>query len=173
MTYRCPICKRDAKKSHHPKGGDAWMIDCPRCGGAFEIGGSPCDTLEKQNEHRYLLSGVLRHKFERNEPVPLIGQDCGNGLAEQAPPSAEAKVRKLLEVIAMRAPNPGDDEAVLTHDTDYPLAYAKGVDGLRSFLDDLSKKEWIKVKHSDESQTRCSLTVAGRTEIEQTAAAVG
>jgi hypothetical protein len=81
-------------------------------------------------------------------------------LERQAPGSPEGKAMQLLEAIARRVPHPGD-ETTLTHEIDYPLAYATGGKELRSYLDHLKKREWIEVKQADESATICTLKVEG------------
>ena len=73
IIYLCPVCKGEASKD--PADGDPSVIDCRRCGGIFEIGGSYCHTRDCQNEPLHLLSGVLRGKCERREPVPAAVEE--------------------------------------------------------------------------------------------------
>jgi hypothetical protein len=67
---------------------------------------------------------------------------------------------KLLEAIHRVAQGAGG-ERVLTHECDYPLAYAEDGSELAAFVADIWSRNWIDVKGIDRMSSRCVLTVKG------------
>ncbi len=167
MNVACPVCKGEAREDHSRRQGDHDWIECARCGGLFEMGGSSYHLRQQQPEPLPALAGVLRHAFERREPVPPLNSFSMDELISRAPATAEGKAKRLLEAIARRAPHPGTDVAELTHERDYPLAYAAGAEELKSYLKHINTIGWIEIRQADDTATRCTLTVVGLMIVEQ------
>ncbi len=167
MSVTCPVCRREAAEDpSKPCLGDHAWIECERCGGTFEIGGSYYSTRRHTSEPLPVVSAMLRHAFERQEPRRILTDGEAQRLEEQAPSSTDAKARQLLGIIARKARHSPGKSVVLTNAIDYPLAYADDERGLLSYLVHLESKGWIEVKHGDSASTR-TLTVSGVMEVEQ------
>jgi hypothetical protein len=167
MSLQCPVCKGEAREGDNDNQGDRRWIACQRCGGTFPIGGSYCHSRQCQSDPLPLLSGMLRRAFEQGKIPAILTEPNAGDLMARAPASAPEKAMELLTAISRKAPRPGEDEVVLTHEIDYPLAYASSGKELRSYLADISKHSWIEIRRTDESSTCCTLTVSGLTAIEQ------
>lgn len=166
MAFSCPVCKRDAEEDlSKPRQGDHYWIACERCGGTFEIGGSYYGTRRHASEPLPAVSGMLRHAFEEGQQPRIGNQFDAQRLGEAAPTSPDVIARQLLESLARRAERRAGHPVVLTHATDYPLAYAANEKELVAYLDHLASQGWIEVDHAD-SATTCTLTVTGLMQVE-------
>jgi hypothetical protein len=88
MNVICPVCHGNAREDHSKVRGDHKYIDCPQCGGEFEIGGLYCYLRWQQgSEPLPKLSAALRRAFEQNVTLPMLVEQSAEELLWHAPSS--------------------------------------------------------------------------------------
>lgn len=72
MSLQCPICKGIAQTGRHAVFGDHHWIDCPECGGEYEIGGLYAAILGFREQPMPELSAAIRQAFQTGQRLPMI-----------------------------------------------------------------------------------------------------
>jgi hypothetical protein len=124
-TNGCPICSdQSASSVHAPEGRDALRITCPKCG-SYEIDGTTAASDLAKYGDRYLLSAIVRNRYELGEKVCLSANNLEH-LIDGAPTFDDpyTKLDILLKHIHRLSGRVGR-WAQFSFANDFPLLYCE------------------------------------------------
>jgi hypothetical protein len=125
VNDKCPICLEPSLQVNRlPNGRDAYEIKCPKCGDYLITGPAAASDLSKYGP-RYLLSAIVRNRFELNENIELSVLAFEH-LIDSVPKFDDpfSKIDLLLKHV-YRLSGRVDRWAEFKFNQDYPLIYAE------------------------------------------------
>lgn len=110
--------------SHAPDGRDAFQVNCPKCG-SYEITGTAAASDLSKYGPRYLLSAIIRNRFEFGER-PYLSTGTLDHLVDGAPKFDDPYVKlDFLLKHVHRLSRRVDGQARFNIAHDFPLAYCE------------------------------------------------
>jgi len=136
----CPVCLKPA--TIEPIKAGVRKVSCKWCG-KYRVSAELERGVDLDNEKRYILSGIVRIRFEQKIPTDISPENVQDLLDSMAVPSdLYGKIDWLLEYLRWKASK--DDQYIrLNLAFDYPILFAKDTDEFSFYLQKALEGKYI------------------------------
>lgn len=147
MDNKCPICLKPAQfapgRLETPEATTGYAVSCERCGEYLISMVAVAASDLVPNEKRYILSGIVRNRFEQGETVLITTQNIKAIFDSIAVPSDPIETIDWLLNYLSRKASKASDYVPVNLNTDYPILFAKDLEELNYYLQKAKELEYI------------------------------
>jgi hypothetical protein len=136
----CPVCLKPA--TIEPIKAGVRKVSCERCG-EYRVNAELERGVDLDNEKRYILSGIVRNRFEQGVPTHITTENVQALLDSMAVPSDPIETIDWLLNYLQRKASKASEYVPINPATGYPILFAKDTSELQYYLQKAEELKYI------------------------------